>query len=124
MDVETYYFGCRTGEIGHYLHRRGMSHCREQHMKWAQHLDGVFPPATTGYEVEGEAAMHFVHGFTVIAFWDRSQDKRHASNSAFYIKGQHDFESAVRLAREAFPSVWERFKFEVVLSAEYEAQQV
>lgn len=93
-------------------------------------IDGVLAPRVTvptkadshggyrehgrTYEAEqGVAALHVVDGWTAIAFWDRSVDKRGACNSNFVTHDVVDFDEMVRRSRAAFPHVWARFPFEV-----------
>jgi hypothetical protein len=64
---------------------------------------------------QGQADLVFVDGWTVIAYWDRSQDTRGASNSAFAAEGRHSFAELLTAAKEQWPWVFERQKFAVVL---------
>lgn len=77
-------------------------------------LDTGFLPAKQP-ETEGRATFVHINGWTIISFWDRSGDARGKCNSAFLARGLMAFEEIVSLAREKFPSVWERFTFEVKL---------
>lgn len=126
---ECYYFGCQ-GEPGHYF---WTSDGTRQYSRAEQivgpniypRIDGGFCPNAsedrmkpwrrTGPEVEGEAALHFVDGWTIISFWDRSVDKRGACNSNFIVRGVHSFKEVLRIARENFPQVLDRLKFEIKL---------
>lgn len=119
------YFGCWQ-ETGHYPWLPGMIRGWEaqEQLPW-KWLDGTLPPVLTRsrsgvvQEVpQGHAALHWKAGWTALAFWDRSVDKRGGSNSVFCIRGTHSFGDAVRIARDAFPQVWERLPFEVVLVRE------
>lgn len=65
-------------------------------------------------ETEGRALLTRRNGWTVVAFWDRSVDRRGACNSAFIVRGEMTFEQATRVARHRWPDVWARFTFEVV----------
>lgn len=62
---------------------------------------------------QGHAAVHFKDGWTALAFWDRSVDNRGNCMSCFLVKGDHSFDDMVKITREHFPSVWERFPFDV-----------
>ncbi len=113
---QAWYFGADGGK-GHYLRgHRGQSQeaipkdfpCR------VGVLDtGFLPPAEE--QIEGRATLATLNGWTVMAFWDRSVDTRRGSNSAFCIRGTHTFDEMVGIAKECFPAVWNRFKFEVRL---------
>ena len=108
------YFGCLTS--GHYLFDSKFHHIwsSSSGIAWMERLDGVLPPQK-GEEIEGEACIHIIHGWTVIAFWDRSVDTRNKSNSIFFIPGIRTGEWALAEARKTFPSIFERFAFEVRL---------
>ena len=130
-ESNVYYFGCWR-DSGHYLKHPGGSsvHSADEKVRPWKMIDGCLPPARRdrpdrrGYARvlkeagQGKAALHYKDGWTAIAFWDRSVDKRGASNSAFFVRGTHSWEDAVRIARKHFPSVWKRFPFEVVLYQE------
>lgn len=69
------------------------------------------PPAP-----EGVAALVYVGGWTVIAYWDRSGDGRGGSNTAFAAAGHHSFESLLASAKEQWPQIFERHaRFEITL---------
>lgn len=110
------YFGC-WGESGHYLFppvrwQRGLD---PRVLPWPR-IDATLCPGRRNrlgevpYEdqVEGLAALHCKDGWTALAFWDRSVDARHNSNSAFFARGEHDFDTMCSIARAAFPEVWAR----------------
>ena len=115
-----YYFGCSNDDIGHYLFGEGMQRVYnvtvgDGTIDWKE-LDGRFPPQTKPRQEEGVAALARHKGFTILAFWDRSKDTRYGSNAAFIcpdVKEQMTFDAMVRRAREAYPAIWARFKFEV-----------
>src|SRR5690349_11829936 len=98
-DIDAYYFGCLNGP-GHYLfdvHGRNAERrvpadfpCRPTA------FDGTFlPPGLP--QIEGRASLVHFNGWTVLAFWDRSVDKRGGCNSAFILRNYHDFDEAKRL---------------------------
>jgi hypothetical protein len=66
-----------------------------------------------GSQDEGRALLTVESGWTILAFWDRSVDGRGGSHSTFVCKGEHDFDTMVAMSRKQWPTVWERFKFEV-----------
>jgi len=114
------YFGC-VDRVGHHLFDKRLTMLSStvvgvdgSQLRWMRSLDGVLPPQD-GLRIDGEARLHVLHGWTVIAFWDRSVDSRPNSNSVFFIPGVKPFEVALAMAREAFPSVFARFTFEVRL---------
>ena len=75
--------------------------------------DGIFGKRTiphwdTKDEEQGAARLHFVDGWTVLSFWDRSGDSRGGCSSTFLAEGRHSFQQMVELAREHFPHIWQR----------------
>lgn len=121
---EAYYFGCRN-RPGHYLfdvHFRLTPYGGPKELPWKEReIDGRLCPNwrakgkhRNGPEIEGNALLHHKEGWTALAFWDRSVDRRGACNSVFFFEGTHTFEEAVELARATFPGVWSRFTFEVI----------
>ena len=110
MDV--YYFGCLDDRGGHIAgEAEGKVLRRSQMRDIIERTDGLFPPL--GFEDEGVICRHFVHEFTVIAWWDRSIDTRGASNSAFWVQGEHTTEEALEIARQRFPTVFGRLTYEL-----------
>ena len=132
--MECYYFGCQ-GQAGHYWWKPDKSWTWDNGVRqivgealwnkvWPK-IDGGFCPGAskdpkkpwqrTGPEVEGEALLHHVDGWSILSFWDRSVDKRGACNSNFIVRGEHTFEEVLKAARESFPQVLDRLKFEIKL---------
>jgi hypothetical protein len=127
---ECYYFGCQR-DAGHYwwdASSQSMGSRRAEMRVGAQiasKIDGGFCPGVstnpnrpydrTRPEVEGEAALHYVDGWTILGFWDRSVDKRGACNSNFIIRGHCTFDEVLQIAREQYPQVMGRLKFEIQL---------
>lgn len=52
---------------------------------------------------EGRAFMHFLCGWTIVAWWDRSEDTRGGCSAAFFAEGRRPFARMMALAREHFP---------------------
>ncbi len=118
--AEVYYHGVGTdGDLGHYLFKAGMRHIGSVYLPagFPCQLDvldgGLMPHAAP--KIEGEASLWWVAGWTILAFWDRSGGPRPSSNSAFVIRGDLGLGGAIEAAREAFPEVWDRMAFDVVL---------
>lgn len=103
------YFGCKDGP-GHFVFNADGSQRRDD--DWFLIADGGLQPE--GSQREGVARLHHFNGVTIIAFWDRSVDKRPGSCSAFALKGKLSFFDARATAKQHFPWVFARFKFEVV----------
>ncbi len=60
-------------------------------------------------ETEGEAAVHHIEGWTVVAWWDRSVDRRGMSNSALLMRGTHTMSAVFLEAADKFPELLPRF---------------
>jgi len=111
------YFGCRTGRAGHHAWLPGGFKVRAvgAHDRWLRNRDGMLPPSGVDEE-QGACSLSHPYGvFTVLSFWDRSVDRRAGSHSDFALPGLLGFESAVAMAREYFPEVFERLGFELRL---------
>lgn len=113
--MEHYYFGIQ-GEVGHYLYK-GRQHFNERYLPddfpvSVAALDGrLLPPKLP--QKQGRAELIHIGGWTILTFWDRSFDTRYGSSSTFVMEGTFDFDEAAGLAREQYPSIWNRFEFEV-----------
>jgi hypothetical protein len=87
---------------------------------WGYSVDGSLQPLIrndqggSSYAKQGEAKLHHKDGWTAIAFWDNSVDDRPGSTSTFVMEGEYDFDEALAIAKENFPSIFERYSFEVV----------
>ena len=113
--MDCYYFGC-INRPGHYLFAGSHTiHERDLPDDFPVNpyvLDGrLLPPKLS--QTEGSAELIHFRDWTVVSFWDRSVDGRHGSNSAFVIRGRHNFHGAVEIAKKNYPGVWSRFDFEV-----------
>lgn len=113
MDV--YFFGV-MGQAGHYLYY-GRNIVNPRHLPkdfpfGVRALDGpLLPPMLP--QIEGRAELISLAEWTVLAFWDRSGDKRMRSSSTFIIRGAHGFQQAVEAAKSSYPQVWDRFDFDI-----------
>ena len=124
--VEAHYFGC-LGELGHYWHNKnGCKRSLEISARLPaafKRIDGGFCPgavrgdlyARSCPEVEGEAALHHVEGWTVLAWWDRSVDRRGACNSAIVARGTHDFTTMMEIGKAQYPEVLDRQRKPIIL---------
>lgn len=128
-EIDCYYFGWHKG-AGHGFSAKGqrcMSDCyaleRKIEAQLGSCIDTRFcwngPKSTRDQhdardETEGHAFVTHTNNLTVLAFWDRSGDKRGASNTAFICPGTLTFAQIVRVARFTWPGVWSRFHFAVV----------
>jgi hypothetical protein len=126
---DRFYFGCGPDDIGHYFwqpgpYRHGDRMLHEgRGQPWSFTVDGGMQPLTTGVrrsaagsadQVEGACALHRKDGWTAIAWWDRSKDRRGNSCSVYAQRGEHDFAAMVAAFRESFPWAAKRMGFELV----------
>ncbi len=107
------YFGC-YGRCGHYLWNQSLYRIRMEECPVGTFIDGGLAPRNT--TEEGIAEICVIHGWTFLAFWDRSQDSRPGCNSAFMWKGTHSFDDMILKAKADYPKLFERFKFEIKLN--------
>lgn len=86
---------------------------------WRVHggIDGALCPggsvAPPSEQRECAALLHHRDGWTALAFWDRSADRRHGSNTAFFVEGTHDAAGMLAICRERFPLHFARFTFPI-----------
>lgn len=110
-----YYFGC-IGDTGHYLWMSPWAHAPHIIMHkdnpWGTSIDGKLCPP--GAQVQGQALLHHLNGWTALAFWDRSVDSRPGSCSVFLATYTVSFDEMLELARARFAPVLSRFKFTIV----------
>lgn len=113
--MDCYYFGVMK-HAGHHLYR-GNNTIHKRYLPNdfpvdVRALDGALLPPQLPQD-EGRAELIHLNGWTVLTFWDRSEDKRYRSSSTFIVRGAHSFLETVEIAREHYPQVWSRFEFEI-----------
>lgn len=134
--MKAYYFGCWAAP-GHYLWLPGTgghpykagrdevellggrSHGRDPKpgiIPWGYSLDGGLLKGSRSY-TEGVARVEQRDGWTALSFWDQSVDSRPGSSSTVAFDALLTPEEALAAAREAFPPIFARFPFDVVLAA-------
>ena len=114
-----YYFGC-AGDKGHFLWDR---HLRSINFSSpplgfpckVEVLDGGLFPKLQFTPQNGVAFVSRINGWTIISFKDNTVDSRPGSVSVFLVKGLLTFETALDSAKQAFPTIFERFNFEIRL---------
>jgi len=121
-EITIYYFGC-WNHSGHYLYQPGgTSLIAEGFIPWGYHIDGGLCPGkrrglkawqTPEIQIEGQASLTKKDGWTALSFWDRSTDHRMNSNSNFVAMGDFTFDEMIKLAKQYFPEIMGRFKFEI-----------
>lgn len=119
----TVYFGC-VGQAGHYYWNRGSAArpysrpgARDAATPWGYKVDGGLLPKRSGLNLD-EGVVHVVHehGWTALMFTDRSVDTRPGSWSVYCIPDTLDGPEALEIAREAFPTIFARYQFDVRLA--------
>ena len=112
--MDAIYFGCNNDRVGHRAYDKNMTSTYlrvDSKLQWVQMADGLLAPRDS--TKQGIAVFHFIHGYSIISFWDRSINKRGGSSSTFFIKGEFTFEETLEGAKNIFPSIFERFEFEI-----------
>lgn len=110
------YFGCLKGRSGHFWcdpdGNNIISYTDYLPAKWcAPHIDSGFAPRTaTGEAKEGVGRVTLLRGWSVLAWWDRSQDSRPGSNSALVAHGRFSFDEMVAMGLESYPWVFARLR--------------
>jgi len=134
LKKQVYYFGC-IKDPGHHLwalDTESLSRSERERVipsdLWDK-IDCWFAPNLNEntavlpkpiHQSQGHAKLtHYDESATILSFWDRSVDHRPGSHSTFIASGIHTFEQMMLLTKEAFPKVWSRFGF-VVMLAEYD----
>lgn len=118
--AKAYYFGC-VGGAGHYLFEANGGppfSSGSRTMDWTRFCDGGLLKDTDPKEIEGKATWSYLNGYSIISFWDRSVDKRGGCCSSFLVPGLLSFSLVLQTAKEVFPTIFERFKFEIVKAKE------
>jgi hypothetical protein len=106
---EIFFFGCHDEGPGHFWWRPGFTarhlYPDDERRLLFKNIDSGFAPTP---EVDGHAKITHIEGWTVLAWWDRSIDKRGKSNSALVAKGHYHFASMIHFLGVYFPTVARR----------------
>ena len=104
---KVFYFGCL--DSGHHMWEPGNNlYLRKQETPWGAYPDGTLCPEKT-YE-NGLALLHHKDGWTALAFWDQSGDKRLGSHSTFLVRGDYTFDQMLALCKEQWAGVFARMR--------------
>lgn len=116
-----YYFG-PWREPGHYVFEEGGYQLPWQQVSklpWMEKdhwtADGGIEPQDKYKHVDGAASLVKKEGWTALAMWDASVDKRLACVSVYIAEGDFTFEQMVDMACRRFATRWSRMKFPVKL---------
>lgn len=120
------FYGVWPGErVGHYMRDRDGVLVWERIKIKTGRPGGMYPwdPSGRGYRCEQTEGKlwHWYHkgmGLTVLTSWDRSADARMNCAAAFVVHALVTPETALALAREAFPRVFERIEAHLGRSVE------
>lgn len=126
MNPVTIYFGCYK-DTGHYHWYpspdgiRSVLSCMHEDRRnptpWGDRIDGTLCPQSTNDL--GKAYLHHLDGWTALAFWDRTVDRRPGSCSVFCIERcLWEFRDVLAAFQAAFPTIYARFPFEIVEAVE------
>src|SRR6185503_6006072 len=63
----------------------------------------------------GKALVHHKDGWTALAFWDSSVDKRIGCVSVYVAQGEFTFDDMVEMAKTRFAKRWNKMQFTVEL---------
>lgn len=117
-----YYFGVNDNKgLGHYLWTQDAKRVDiggpiqidrdKKAIPWViSELDGGLAPDDPSQQ-HGKALLHHKDGWTALAFWDRTGDRRSGSNSVFLEQGVLTFEEILKIAEKQFSEITKRFNF-------------
>lgn len=104
--TEVYYFGCADHRAGHFWFQPGMIPWKAPLSMAAEKIDGRCAPRNTSKA--GVCMLTYLEGWSILAWWDYSVDKRPGSNSALVAKGTYSFDQMMLLLNSEFPNVANR----------------
>lgn len=110
------YFGCNR-EAGHYVFSEGMRLLTQRYgSRDLSRFDGMLPPQTDTTPYIATVSRLGGWGFTALAFWDYSVDKRGGCNSVVFAPSLVIADDELLAeAQRRFPQVFERLPQPVVL---------
>lgn len=122
--MKVYFFGVwRKNDAGHYLyHPNGQTHISAKTIQpWGYAIDGKLCPEwdnkRTQSAAQGQGALHHLGGWTALAWWDQTGDRRDGSNSVLLAEGVWTTEDMLALGREHFPAQMARQTVPIVCVA-------
>lgn len=118
------YLGCHKVS-GHYLWREGMLSFSPRssldYLKRLDRFDGLLPPQDDRTPYRATLSQLPGWGYTALAFWDNSIDKRVGSNSTFFLPSLRlTARGAYMAACTLFPEVFARLPEAVQLVQDFE----
>lgn len=119
VPIRMFYCGCHK-EPGHYLWSASEARLSWKDVRlvqpWGDGIDGQLCPSK-GVN-NGFAKFTQRYGWSAISWWDNSIDSRPGSHSTFIMEGAHSAEEVLAAARERFPWVFARFRYDVTIGSE------
>ncbi len=113
--MEIYYFGCAIGSKGHYPFKPGMNQLSYEetktfYPKFKKHPDSQYCPEPVGHRhTMGRYEVVRENDWTILSFWDSSEDSRPGSHSTFLIKIKDiSNDEALAYCENSFPEVFKR----------------
>lgn len=116
FQMKMFYFGAYE-KAGHYLFDSSLYSVNDSKLKEIgfpikpNTLDGGF--LNNIQDIPGYGKLFYISGWTILTFWDRSQDKRTNSNSAFIVEAILSFPDMIEKCKEQFPKLFDRFNFDI-----------
>ena len=130
MTSSLYYFGCWSGSGHHLWTPDGCALTRNELLPPSlRRLDGtlygdpaladmrgrssrepLYWPGDEAHQPQGVAQLRHCDGWTVLAWWDRTEDRRYGSNAALVAEGTLTAAEIIERGRMAFPTVWRRIE--------------
>ena len=113
MSQKIYFFGVASPhDLGHYLYRSaGQGHISKVYETEQKDIPFRTTALDGGLLAQPETTrpqLSIVNGWTIVGTWDRTGDKRFASNASFIMEGVHTLEAALAKAASEFPGLYAR----------------
>lgn len=99
------FFGARK-VVGHHYFTHLGDKVYESPVPCVPHIDQRFTP--DGTRTQGDAALHHVNSWTILAWHDYTIDRRPGSNSVLMVKGTHSFAVMLKFLEAHFFDVFQR----------------
>lgn len=111
--MKIYFFGVwNANDSGHFWYAPGGKNKyfgpKDRDQPWGEQIDGGLLPPTdqnpNNKNLQGQAALHHLAGWTCLQWRDFTGDQRGGSNSSIMTEGVHTTEEMLRLGAEYFPA--------------------
>lgn len=109
--LEVWCFGC-IGNPGHFLWLpRTRLHIDLKRQPWGDSIDGLLCQPPSFQRADTKPWTHHKDGWTAVAFWDQSGDRRPGSCTVFLVKAEATTEEVLTAAKQQWRDVWNRRGF-------------